>query len=137
MRTQRPSCSSLGIGISQRMAVVSSVLCPSTPVLGVGSGPSRRAGPFGITKSPPASILEPCCRCAELWFVLWFASLQRGNSLAAGQLHTKLFSDKGKGPPALGALAEGDDDSYATQCPRQQHSRERKPCPSFCPPCRD
>ena len=111
MRTQRPSCSSLGIGISQRMAVVSSVLCPSTPVLGVGSGPSRRAGPFGITKSPhrfwtPFVVVLSCGV---------FVSLQRGNSLAAGQLHTKLFSDKdkGKAPPPLGSLAEGDDDSYA------------------------
>ena len=65
-----------------------------------------------MAESPPASILDPCCRCAEL---RWFVSLQRGNSLAAGQLHTKLFSDKdkGKAPPPLGSLAEGDDDSYA------------------------
>lgn len=128
-------CSCLGIGVSQWMAVVSSVLC----VVYTRSRGRIRAKPacraIRYRQITTRIDLDPCRRCAELW---WFVWLQRGNSLAAGQLHTKLFSDKGKGPPALGSLAEGDDDSYA---PRQQHSRSREETlssiASFCPPCRD
>ena len=113
--------------------VVGSV-CRLHPFSGSDQGQAGVQG-HSVSQITTRIDLDPCRRCAELW---WFVWLQRGNSLAAGQLHTKLFSDKGKGPPALGSLAEGDDDSYA---PRQQHSRSREETlsstASFCPPCRD